>query len=118
MIILHTIQDIKKHSKKPLTDCVFLQSQETLSANSSFLHYFDLLSYTFHFFQVSQYTTYEEVSEVNIMANATKTLSELMKEHQNRLQLTQEEIAELIDCHPQYYKNPENDKKSKYSSFL
>lgn len=44
------------------------------------------------------------------MANTTKTLGELMKEHRNRLQLTQEEVAELIDFHPQYYKNLENDK--------
>ena len=44
------------------------------------------------------------------MANTAKTLGELMKEHRNRLQLTQEEVAEMIDCHPQYYKNLENDK--------
>lgn len=44
------------------------------------------------------------------MANTTKTLGELMKEHRNRLQLTQEQVAELIDCHPQYYKNFENGK--------
>lgn len=44
------------------------------------------------------------------MANTTKTLGELMKEHRNRLQLTQEQVAELIDCHPQYYKNLENGK--------
>ena len=44
------------------------------------------------------------------MANTTKNLGELMKEHRNRLQLTQEQVAELIDCHPQYYKNLENGK--------
>lgn len=47
---------------------------------------------------------------MNRMANTTKTLGELMKEHRNRLQLTQEQVAELIDCHPQYYKNLENNK--------
>lgn len=41
------------------------------------------------------------------MASTAKTLGELMKEHRNRLQLTQEEVAEMIDCHPQYYKNLE-----------
>lgn len=44
------------------------------------------------------------------MAGTSKTLGDLMKEHRHRLQLTQEEVAELIDCHPQYYKNLENDK--------
>lgn len=44
------------------------------------------------------------------MSNTAKTLGELMKEHRNRLQLTQEQVAELIDCHPQYYKNLENGK--------
>ena len=44
------------------------------------------------------------------MASTAKTLGELMKEHRNRLQLTQEEVAEMIDCHPQYYKNLENGK--------
>ena len=39
-----------------------------------------------------------------------KTLGELMKEHRIRLHLTQEKVAELIDCHPQYYKNLENGK--------
>ena len=44
------------------------------------------------------------------MTKGNKTLGELMKEHRNRLHLTQEAIAELIECHPQYYKNLENDK--------
>ena len=44
------------------------------------------------------------------MDNTTKTLGELMKVHRSRLQLTQEQAAELIDCHPQYYKNLENGK--------
>lgn len=44
------------------------------------------------------------------MVNNIKTLGELMKEHRSRLHLTQEEVAELIDCHPQYYKNLENGK--------
>ena len=39
-----------------------------------------------------------------------KSLGELMKEQRLRLQLTQEKVAELIDCHPQYYKNLENGK--------
>lgn len=42
------------------------------------------------------------------MASTAKTLGELMKEHRNRLQLTQEEVAEMIDCHPQYYKKYES----------
>lgn len=39
-----------------------------------------------------------------------KPLGELMKEQRLRLQLTQEKVAELLDCHPQYYKNLENGK--------
>ena len=39
-----------------------------------------------------------------------KSLGELMKEHRTRLHLTQEKVAELLDCHPQYYKNLENGK--------
>ena len=44
------------------------------------------------------------------MTKGNKTLGEMMKEHRNRLHLTQENIAERIECHPQYYKNLENDK--------
>ena len=39
-----------------------------------------------------------------------KPLGDLMKEQRMRLQLTQEKVAELLDCHPQYYKNLENGK--------
>ena len=38
------------------------------------------------------------------------SLGDLMKEQRIRLHLTQEKVAELIDCHPQYYKNLENGK--------
>ena len=34
------------------------------------------------------------------MASTAKTLGELMKEHRNRLQLTQEEVAEMIGMKP------------------
>ena len=39
-----------------------------------------------------------------------KQLGDLMKEQRIRLQLTQEKVAELLDCHPKYYKNLENGK--------
>lgn len=37
-------------------------------------------------------------------------LGEMFKKARLKLKLTQEEVAELIDCHPQYYKNLENGK--------
>ena len=38
------------------------------------------------------------------------TLGEIIKEERIAQRFTQEEIAERIGCHPQYYKNLENDK--------
>ena len=38
------------------------------------------------------------------------TLGQIMKKARLEQRLTQEEIAERIGCHPQYYKNLENDK--------
>lgn len=44
------------------------------------------------------------------MLNMTPTLGQIMKKARLEQRLTQEEIAERIGCHPQYYKNLENDK--------
>lgn len=44
------------------------------------------------------------------MSNTTPTLGQIMKKARLEQRLTQEEIAERIGCHPQYYKNLENDK--------
>lgn len=42
------------------------------------------------------------------MGEIDPKLGELMKKTRIERRLTQEEVAELIDCHPQYYKNLEN----------
>ena len=44
------------------------------------------------------------------MSNMTPTLGQIMKKARLEQRFTQEEIAERIGCHPQYYKNLENDK--------
>ena len=44
------------------------------------------------------------------MSNMTPTLGQIMKKARLEQRLTQEEISERIGCHPQYYKNLENDK--------
>lgn len=44
------------------------------------------------------------------MSNITPTLGQIMKKVRLEQRFTQEEIAERIGCHPQYYKNLENDK--------
>ena len=44
------------------------------------------------------------------MSEIDPKLGELMKRTRMERRLTQEEVAELIDCHPQYYKNLENGK--------
>ena len=42
------------------------------------------------------------------MSNMTPTLGQIMKKARLEQRFTQEEIAERIGCHPQYYKNLEN----------
>ena len=44
------------------------------------------------------------------MSNMIPTLGQIMKKARLEQRFTQEEIAERIGCHPQYYKNLENDK--------
>ncbi len=44
------------------------------------------------------------------MSNTTPTLGQIMKKARLEQRLTQEEVAERIDCHTQHYKNLENDK--------
>ncbi len=44
------------------------------------------------------------------MSNMAPTLGQIMKKARLEQRFTQEEIAERIGCHPQYYKNLENDK--------
>ena len=39
------------------------------------------------------------------MSNMTPTLGQIMKKARLEQRFTQEEIAERIGCHPQYYKN-------------
>lgn len=56
------------------------------------------------------YTTQKKVYEVNLMAEIDPKLGELMKKARIERRLTQEEAAELIGCHTQYYKNLENGK--------
>lgn len=42
--------------------------------------------------------------------NTNPTFGEIIKRERLAQKLTQEEVAERIGCHPQYYKNLENDK--------
>lgn len=44
------------------------------------------------------------------MSEIDPKLGELIKRKRIEHRLTQEEVAELVDCHPQYYKNLENGK--------
>ncbi len=44
------------------------------------------------------------------MAEVDPKLGELIKKTRIERRLTQEEVAELVGCHPQYYKNLENGK--------
>ena len=44
------------------------------------------------------------------MSNITPTLGQIIKKSRLEQKFTQEEVAERIGCHPQYYKNLENDK--------
>ena len=44
------------------------------------------------------------------MSEIDPKLGELIKEKRIERRLTQEEVAELVGCHPQYYKNLENGK--------
>lgn len=44
------------------------------------------------------------------MAEVDPKLGELIKKTRIERQFTQEEMAELVGCHPQYYKNLENGK--------
>ncbi len=44
------------------------------------------------------------------MAQIDPKLGELMKKTRIERRLTQEEVAEMVGCHPQYYKNLENGK--------
>lgn len=44
------------------------------------------------------------------MSEIDPKLGELIKKKRIERRLTQEEVAELVGCHPQYYKNLENGK--------
>ena len=49
------------------------------------------------------------------MSNMAPTLGQIMKKARLDQRFTQEEIAERIGCHPQYYKNLENDKTNQHN---
>ena len=76
----------------------------------SLSHYEIFIFYTFHILKVLLYTTKKKAYEVNIMADIDPKLGELIKKTRLERRLTQEEVAEMIGCHSQYYKNLENGK--------
>lgn len=74
---------------------------------SSFSDYQPLI---FRILKILLYTTQKKVYAVNVMSEINPKFGELIKKKRIERRLTQEEVAELIGCHPQYYKNLENGK--------
>ena len=69
----------------------------------SLIHYEIFIFYTFHIQKVLLYTTKKKSCEVNNMADVDPKLGELIKKTRLERRLTQEEVAEMIGCHSQYY---------------
>lgn len=100
----------KKHVKNSLAELFFLNNHKGFfRAYVVYRSTFFALVRLFTFIKY-RYTLPKGYLRRYIEMKKEPTLGEIIKEERIAQRFTQEEIAERIGCHPQYYKNLENDK--------